>query len=649
MASNDSDFALERGISQVLHSYAPEDVVNFGQLGVVVKVKEWTNGGRMDDVDKDRIADVVRGRASRFRNRTSATNWDEVGPDDIDVFQPGKAKAAMFPLVFYCEDCGKVETATQPQYLPNGGTCRASDCDGNLTQLPFVNVHECGNIEGPGPNRGCNNDDCDSEGFDDYRLVKTSGAPATWYYKCRMCGERMGKLAASCSRCDDGMSGPLPASSNRVQYTQSAVVIDIPLLDEDPSDVPSGEPWARTLMAVYLGESELGDHTLESLAATAGSAEQYQQLVDKWDKKMVDDVIETMDVPVRGREVAAEQTRHVVPPEVSGVIDGRPEVAYSQIGRQLFTFLRSTEGYEGDANDLGDTRHPIPDSLSDYLSDGEFVKRHPQSKRYPKQLAKTHMRDAWVVDQFPLLNLSFGYTRDSPTPRKTDVHEFPHPTSLNTTPVFADRTPSEAIVFEIDRAAIVNWLLANDVISASEAPDVTDEGELKAWFLNNVQTTELENPLTEIDDPVTENVYRLLHTLSHCLLATAGEQCGLATNSLSERILPVVPAITIYAASTENFALGAMFTMFKTRLYPWVRDGRLLAEQCLLDPACSDDPEGAACDACVHIGMTSCEAMNHHLDRRLLAGDDGVVGFLDEDVESNIQNPDPEIPLTEDE
>lgn len=643
MASDDSEFALERGISQVLHSYAPEDVVNFGQLGVVVKVGEWTHGGRMEDVDKDRIADVVRGRASRFRNRTSSTDWDSLSPGDIDVFQPGKAKAGMFPLVFYCEECGKVETASQPQYLPNSGACRAADCDGDLTQLPFVNVHECGNIEGPGPNNGCHSHD-----FNDYRLVKTSGAPATWYYECRECGERMGKLVSLCSRCDEGMSGPLPASSNRVQYTQSAVVIDVPFLDKDPSDVPSGEPWARTLMAVYLGEAELGGHTLESLAATAGNAEKYRQLVEKWDQEMVDDVIETMDVPVRGREVAAEQTRHVVPPEVEDAVDGFPEVAYSQIGRQLFTFLRSTEGYEGDADDLGDTRHPIPDSLSDYLSDEEFVKRHPQSKRYVKQLARTHIRDAWVVDQFPLLNLSFGYTRDSPTPRKTDVHEFPHPTSLNNTPVFADRTPSEAIVFEVDRAAIVNWLVKNDVISASEAPDTTDESQLKAWFLNNLHTTEMENPLTEIDDPVTKYVYRLLHTLSHCLLATAGEQCGLATNSLSERLLPTIPAITIYAASTENFALGAMFTMFKTRLYPWVRDARLLAEQCLLDPACSDDPEGAACDACVHVGMTSCEAMNHHLDRRLLAGDDGVVGFLDESVENNVPDRDPDLPLNGD-
>lgn len=640
-SSNNTDFALERGVSQVLHSYAPGDVVNFGQLGVTVRVNEWTNGGRFDDIDKDRVADVVCGRAARFRNRTSAISWEDLGPDDIDVFQPGKAETAMFPLVFYCEDCGKVVTASQPQYLPDSGQCYA--CQGNLTQLPFVNVHECGQIDGPGPNHGCPEHD-----FDDYRLVKTSGAPATWYYECRSCGARMDKLVTTCSRCGEGMSGPLPASTNRVNYTQSAVVIDIPFLDEDPEDVPSGEPWARTLMAIYLGTTELGDHTIESLAATTGSAEKYRQLSDKYGQDVIDDIVETMDVPVRGREVAAEQTTDIAVPEAAAGVDADSEVAYSYIGRQLFTFLRATEGYEGNADDLEDTRHPIPDALDDYLSNPKFVERHPQSQRYPKQLAQTKIRNAWVVDQFPLLNLSFGYTRDSPTPQRTDVHEFPHPTDLNTVPVFADRTPSEAIVLEVDRAAIVDWLLKNRVISSAEAPDAMHEEALKTWFLNNVITTELENPLTDIEDDLTRHIYRLTHTLSHCLLTTAGEQCGLATNSLSEHLLPAVPAIVVYAASTENFALGAMFTLFKTRLYPWVRDARLLAGQCLLDPACSDDPEGAACDACVHVGVTSCEAMNHHLDRRLLAGDDDLVGFFDDQVESGIVEPDPNLSVEHD-
>jgi hypothetical protein len=116
----------------------------------------------------------------------------------------------------------------------------------------------------------------------------------------------------------------------------------------------------------------------------------------------------------------------------------------------------------------------------------------------------------------------------------------------------------------------------------------------------------------------------------------APEQCGLSVGSLSERILPIVPAIVIYAASTESFSLGAMKTLFKTRLHPWLGDARSVAKQCILDPACREDPESAACDACIQVTLTSCEAMNRHLDRRLLTGSYNTVGFYDEKITSNV-------------
>ncbi|RLM48486.1 hypothetical protein DVK06_18010, partial [Halorubrum sp. Atlit-28R] len=142
---------------------------------------------------------------------------------------------------------------------------------------------------------------------------------------------------------------------------------------------------------------------------------------------------------------------------------------------------------------------------------------------------------------------------------------------------FADRSPSEAIVLEVDRKAIVNWLVANGILredadddSRRAIPDVDDEQALQEWFLTNVATTEIENPFDDIEDEITDAVYTLLHSMSHCLLARAGEQCGLATDTLGERIFPNVPAIVIYAATTESFSLGSMSTLFKTRLHPWL-------------------------------------------------------------------------------
>ncbi|QZP39533.1 hypothetical protein [Halobaculum magnesiiphilum] len=641
MSAGDNDYELPRGLSQVLHNYTPGEVVNFGQVGVTTQVDSFDNPEELENIDMDRVATILKGRVSRFRNRTTSGKWERLQASALNVFKPHGVTTELFPLVFYCEDpeCRKVHTANSPDHLTSDGNCYA--CGTDLTQLTFVNVHTCGHIEGPEPDW---QDRCPSHGLDDYRLVRTSGGPGTWYYRCRKCGERMGGFSTICEVCGDPMDGPLPASSNRVQYAQTVVMVDIPFLDEDPEDVPGGEPWARTLAAVHLGLMDTDeDHTLESLATNEGQMDMVQGLLDDFggdNREELRDRLKELGVPFRGRGYAAEVTDDIVPPDVDSD-QAQPEgsetnLAWANVAQQLFTFIRSTEGYEGDEDDRQDSRHPVPDSLDDYLTNPGFIDRHPQAKRYHDQLADSHFRNAWVVDQFPLLNILYGRTRASPRPRDTDLHAFDHPFKKPTIPLFGDRTPSEAIIFEIDRAAIINWLLANDRITEEEAPDTDSEVELKRWFINHIETTDLETGFTSIEDPITSDIYRLLHTISHTLMDAAPEQCGLSVGSLSERILPVVPATVIYAASTESFSLGAMFTLFKTRLHPWLGDARSVAEQCILDPACREDPESAACDACIHVNLTSCEAMNRHLDRRLLTGSRDTVGFYDDEIDDNV-------------
>lgn len=630
MARN-SEFEMERGVAQILNSYGARNVFDFGQLGLTMQTNPWRRVEELDDVDRERVANIIQSRIGRYRNRTTADEWDGLSADDIDLYRPLKIEGQLFPLVFYCEnkDCRKVHTATEPNYLPSDGMCES--CGESITQLPFVNVCQCGRLEDPGPDAGC-----DQHGFDDIRLNKRASEPAMWRYECNKCGDEIDVLSTFCGVCND-MKGPLPTASSRIFYAEKAVEVDIPYLGGDAEDIPNDKSWAHVLMAAHLDIADLEDNTLETLATTEGKLDKYQKWVDKLGEEDAKEMFDDMDQDIHGRETLVADTDHIVPPDTEGDVDeGIRELAYSNVAHQLFTFHRSTKGYEGDEEDLENTRHPIPKSLSHFLNDSDFRERHPQSGRYRPQLTRSHIRQAWVVDQFPLLNILYGYTRADSQSNNVDLRSFPHPRERATTPIFADRTPSEAIIFEIDRTAIVNWLEANGVITAAERPDTSDEAALKEWFLNNIATTELDNPFTPIEHEVTWWVYRLLHTLSHCLLARAGEQCGLATSSLSERIFPVIPAIAIYAASTENFALGSMFTMFKTRLHPWVSDARDLADQCLIDAICRENPAGAACDACLHIEETSCEAMNHHLDREIVRSKSEIVGFWNEGIDNGI-------------
>jgi len=400
-------------------------------------------------------------------------------------------------------------------------------------------------------------------------------------------------------------------------------------------------------MASHFGIPGFDDTPAEELAEQEGMVDEYEELVgeDEVDRDTLDLVLERFDIEIGGSDTAMELTSEVLPPEAraaeSGDPESEPSLAYEQVASELFTFLRSTRGYVGDKGNLDNTRHPIPHPLNEFLRKPEFRQQHGQSLRYWDQLESTHLSGAWVVDQFPLLNVLYGYTRADPQPGRTDLRPFPHPRDRGEVPIFVDRSPSEAIVLEVDRRAVVEWLLANDFVDGSDVPALDDDAALREWFVSNVATTQLSNPFSEIEHEVTRATYWLLHSVSHCLLGTASQQCGLATGTLSERLLPTVPAIVVYAESTENFALGSMFTLFKTRLFPWLRDAREAGESCLLDPACRDDPEGAACDACIHVTETSCVALNHKLDRRFLTGDDqaGITGFWSDAIGNNVVVP----------
>ena len=90
------------------------------------------------------------------------------------------------------------------------------------------------------------------------------------------------------------------------------------------------------------------------------------------------------------------------------------------------------------------------------------------------------------------------------------------------------------------------------MISEQDKPKSYEEYDLKLWFLDKIQTG-LITPFTEIDDTedkgkITKAVYTLTHSVSHALIREAAEICGLDKSSLSEYILPNIPAIFIYCS-----------------------------------------------------------------------------------------------------
>lgn len=625
---NQENAEMERGVAQVLANFVPGDLFDYGRYGISMMVDEWDH--REMDVDSRRVANHIEGRVGSFRNGHRAP-WSELEDARIDVFKPHKVFGEIFPTTMVCKRCDRVEyrdSAKSFQY--SNGYCPRDGCNGQLQQLSFVATHDCGEIFTLSPSG------CDNHGFDDIRLSR--GVPEdmrTWSFQCGICRQRTGDLTAYCDRCDEPVRSAQPTNAGSVFYPQREVIVDIPHVGVNENEIPYGEEWTRILMAAHLGDVDLSekDVTLEEIAINEETEEEviqglYDQFGEEWVEENKEQALQIAmgNSPSRGTVVAQNRDEVELPAE-GGDEEGS---AYTAVAHELFTFLRSTEGYEGKSmREEVQERHPTPRSLSEFVDDDDFVEKYPQAKLYREKLDRINVSEAWVVDNFPLLNTVFGYTRDSPDASETTLRAFDHPYNLDALTVWGDRSPSEAIVLELDRAAIVDWLVENDYLSEAEAPDTDDDTELKRWFLNNFDNTKTQNPFTPIDDEITDVLYRLVHSNSHSLMKTASEQCGLGSDSISELLLPSVPAIVLYAQSMEHFALGGMFTLFKSRIHPWVDDAVEHASRCIYDPACIDDDDGAACHACLHISEFTCEYYNGALDRELLVGGERHTPFWD--------------------
>jgi hypothetical protein len=188
--------------------------------------------------------------------------------------------------------------------------------------------------------------------------------------------------------------------------------------------------------------------------------------------------------------------------------------------------------------------------------------------------------------------------------------------------VYAARLETEGVLFEVDRSKIIDWLLTNEFIMVDDAPKDREEYTLKMWFLDNVHS-ELITSFTPIDDTdkwgkITKTVYTLIHSISHALINEAAELCGLDKSSLSEYILPNIPAVFVYCSNSQGFSMGALYSAFQTQLERWLKHARDNSKKCIFDPVCINHDK--ACAGCLFLNEISCQHFNKDLNRSFLCG-----------------------------
>ena len=174
--------------------------------------------------------------------------------------------------------------------------------------------------------------------------------------------------------------------------------------------------------------------------------------------------------------------------------------------------------------------------------------------------------------------------------------------------------------------------------------------KMNEWQNNTNVKTRFKNIMTvqgdskiDPDDPCHTPKYVFLHTLSHILIKSLATISGYGTASFSERIYcdGNMSGIFIYTASpSSDGALGGLVEIGRkneNKLWTLIENAKNTSTVCSCDPLCSTQPlekiqgfNGAACHACTILPETSCEKMNHLLDRDMIDNTfrDENIGFL---------------------
>ena len=249
-------------------------------------------------------------------------------------------------------------------------------------------------------------------------------------------------------------------------------------------------------------------------------------------------------------------------------------------------------------------------------------------------LKKLKIKDISSVGDIEIINTAYGYTRrfqsvDEVTNEKDKFKlcAFPTYNEIGVPSFYNVRTLTEGILIDIDKEELYKYI--KDKYSQSKQfyfKDISGN-ELDLWFMDtkNIDIS-LIKKFEEIDSSLgtqaslyTKDIYSLLHTISHMMINTISEFCGIDKSSLSEMIFVNTASVFIYSQSNQGAVLGALTDMFRKDLYKVLKNVYDDNKLCIFDPLCMTTSNGSCC-ACSFLDEVACEHFNKDLSRKYLFG-----------------------------
>lgn len=606
-------YKMKRGVSQSLYKYLPESWIDFPVRGeerynYIAHVERW-NSEKLDEVNKRRLIRAVNQAIQSFGGSSAEGGAVDnilgfgagLALDNCNVLLPkhdGEERgivATISPLTFYCPQCHKVyQFNSADKYLQNK-KCRK--CHVELKQFRQIYFCKCGYASDRHPVycRKCKTNE----------HITWSGRLNDYYLRCTKCGQKI-PMIKTCEHCGARLA-PKIALDPSQYFAYSLSLIDI--IDEQIEHFISDTNYGALItIAYWLGKitrNELDDVIKNGIAS---DPEDYQR---KYNENYDLFISAGLDEASAANAAKASADKACGSKYIDLVNELKGKLFVNELGL--------TKTAESILEYIFVSELKNKSTLEDAADISKLLNTNANPEVFKKIAIDRAISDVQVCGEIPFIVCSYGYTREKSEPGEGVVLRAFKEEQSGTKNVYATKLNTEGVLFEFDRKKILLWLEKNEYIPKGELPDLDNDEDVKLWFLNNVKP-ELITPFSRIDpqESATFYVYNLIHTMSHLLIRSAAGMCGLDKNSISEYILPSVPAVLIYCQNSQGFNLGALFNLFEAYFDKWINGAYKDAQKCIFDPVCIERYK--ACTGCLFLNEVSCQHFNHDLDRSLIIG-----------------------------
>ncbi|MEI8349836.1 MAG: DEAD/DEAH box helicase [Candidatus Omnitrophota bacterium] len=610
---------MSRGVMQLLYRHFPCTWLYFdkGRLEQEVSFIDFWDSREIPvaNLNKKRLLKRVEKYISGFGNRKNINI--PLNENEYLVLQPIRAHAVTKAETYFCTNnkCNKV---FKKHALINGN---CPDCHRRASQMPLVYACDCG-WTGPVEVMGCR-----QHGLQDMRFRDGRYDTRSWI--CKIDNQAV-NVRTRCPECQKVPLYPKNIGDASISIPRTVTMIDLVESDKEKSlEHPNGVPL---IYATWLGKVSISE-AADLFRSILNPLPEQEDLA----KKMEEEVKQNME----NLGVDENLARRIAEKYLKGSRDitGRLNEINNWISDKIVNLSEDAKRINATSILEFETINSLKEAR-DLSTISEFNKQllsQENLQDYKSIANKYGFISVKACSNVPMVYCNYGYSRNEfEMGGSTTLLGFPpdrevkarFPGKKN---IYAQKYNTEGIVFELDRARILFWLLKNKIVDrvTNNLPgNLNNEEEAKLWFINNLRQDLLSpfKPIKVIDHKITYYVHTLTHTLSHMLIKNAEALLGLDKNSLGEYSFLTVPSFLIYSHDMHDFPLGAFFNLFANSFQAWLENSFEASSSCINDPICIEhltkEPgdETASCFDCLHLNEISCQYMNYNLDRKLLTG-----------------------------